>query len=134
MVRDMSGEMDREYKIRCRCLIGCNRGQTVVKGARGIDNDGDRAEDNVGMDCWGVEVDYNAKAKVLRCHLEPGVWQCSVDSTRSWRDKDRVCTDRRKNYPELTRDVFVKEASRRPCNRSMIKWRNKIPEPLRVTQ
>jgi len=65
VVRDMSGEMDREYIVRCRCLIGRNRGQTAVRGAAGTDNDGDRAEDNVGMDRWCVEVDNNAKAKVL---------------------------------------------------------------------
>jgi phenol 2-monooxygenase len=110
LIRD-EGE-GKEYTVRCRYLIGCDGSRTVVRGAAGIDSEGSRTEDK-----W-VRIDGVLSRTTMpkpRCY---GALESPVYGNVLWIPLDHGATrigfalneERRKMYPELTEEVFVKEA------------------------
>ena len=104
--------VEREYTVRCRYLIGCDGSRTVVRGAAGIQSDGDRTEDK-----W-VRIDGVLKRTTMpkpRCY---GALESPTYGNVLWIPLDHGATrigfalneERRKLHKELTQDVFVEEA------------------------
>jgi phenol 2-monooxygenase (NADPH) len=104
--------LEREYRVKCRYLVGCDGSRTVVRGAAGIESDGDRTEDK-----W-VRIDGVLKHTNMpkpRCY---GALESPTYGNVLWIPLDHGATrigfalneERRKLYKELTQEVFVAEA------------------------
>ena len=104
--------LEREYRVKCRYLIGCDGSRTVVRGAAAIESDGDRTEDK-----W-VRIDGVLKHTTMpkpRCY---GALESPTYGNVLWIPLDHGATrigfalneERRKLYKELTQEVFVEEA------------------------
>lgn len=104
--------LEREYRVKCKYLIGCDGSRTVVRGAAGIDSDGSRTEDK-----W-VRIDGVLKHTTMpkpRCY---GALESPIYGNVLWIPLDHGATrigfalneERRKMYKELTQEVFVAEA------------------------
>jgi len=109
---DSSGSEPREYVVKCRYLIGCDGSRTAVRGAAGIESDGDRTEDK-----W-VRIDGVLTSTTMpkpRCY---GAIESPIYGNVLWIPLDHGATrigfalneDRRKRYPELNTEAFVNEA------------------------
>jgi phenol 2-monooxygenase len=105
-------DLEREYTVKCRYLIGCDGSRTVVRGAAGIESDGDRTEDK-----W-VRIDGVLKHTTMpkpRCY---GALENPTYGNVLWIPLDHGATrigfalneERRKLYQELTQEIFVEEA------------------------
>lgn len=103
---------EREYRVKCRYLIGSDGSRTAVRGAAGIESDGDRTEDK-----W-VRIDGVLKHTTMpkpRCY---GALESPTYGNVLWIPLDHGATrigfalneERRKLYPELTQEAFVAEA------------------------
>ncbi|EXJ91603.1 hypothetical protein A1O3_00151 [Capronia epimyces CBS 606.96] len=113
-ILDMSGGEghDKEYTVRCRYLIGCDGSRTVVRGAAGIESDGDRTEDK-----W-VRIDGVLKSTSMPKPRSYGAIESPIYGNVLWIPLDHGATrigfalneDRRKLYKELNEAVFVQEA------------------------
>ena len=103
---------DREYKVKCRYLIGSDGSRTAVRGAAGIASDGDRTEDK-----W-VRIDGGLKHTTMPKPRYYGALESPTYGNVLWIPLDHGATrigfalneDRRKLYKELTQEVFVQEA------------------------
>ena len=103
---------EREYTVSCRYLIGCDGSKTLVRGAAGIDSDGDRTEDK-----W-VRIDGVLKSTTMPKPRAYGAIESPVYGNVLWIPLDHGATrigfamneERRKLYNELNQDVFVEEA------------------------
>lgn len=103
---------EREYTVKCRYLIGCDGTRTLVRGAAGIDSDGDRTEDK-----W-VRIDGVLKSTTMPKPRAYGAIESPVYGNVLWIPLDHGATrigyalneDRRKLYKELNREAFIEEA------------------------
>jgi phenol 2-monooxygenase len=104
--------VEREYRVQCRYLIGCDGSRTAVRGAAEIQSDGDRTEDK-----W-VRIDGVLKRTTMpkpRCY---GALESPTYGNVLWIPLDHGATrigfalneERRKLHKELTQAVFVEEA------------------------
>lgn len=102
----------QEYAVRCRYLIGCDGSRTVVRGAARIESEGSRTEDK-----W-VRIDGVLRSTTMPKPRSYGALENPVYGNVLWIPLDHGATrigfalneERRKLYPELTEEVFVKEA------------------------
>jgi phenol 2-monooxygenase (NADPH) len=105
-------ESGEDYSVRCRYLIGCDGSRTVVRGAAGIESEGSRTEDK-----W-VRIDGVLKSTTMPKPRSYGALESPTYGNVLWIPLDHGATrlgfalneERRKLYPELTEEVFVKEA------------------------
>lgn len=103
---------EREYIVNCRYLIGCDGSRTLVRGAAGIDSDGDRTEDK-----W-VRIDGVLKSTTMPKPRAYGAIESPVYGNILWIPLDHGATrigyalndERRKLYKELNQEAFVQEA------------------------
>lgn len=103
---------EREYVVKCRYLIGCDGSRTVVRGAAGIDSDGDRTEDK-----W-VRIDGVLKSTTMPKPRSYGAIESPLYGNVLWIPLDHGATrigfalneERRKLYKELNQDIFIQEA------------------------
>lgn len=103
---------EREYFVNCRYLIGCDGSRTLVRGAAGIDSDGDRTEDK-----W-VRIDGVLKSTTMPKPRAYGAIESPVYGNILWIPLDHGATrigyaltdERRKLYKELNQEAFVQEA------------------------
>jgi phenol 2-monooxygenase len=113
-VLDSSGGTgkEREYIVKCRYLIGCDGSRTLVRGAAGIDSDGDRTEDK-----W-VRIDGVLKSTTMPKPRSYGAIESPVYGNVLWIPLDHGATrigyalneERRKLYKELNQETFIEEA------------------------
>ena len=111
-VLDSSTGEDREYTVNCRYLIGCDGSRTLVRGAAGIDSDGDRTEDK-----W-VRIDGVLKSTTMPKPRSYGAIESPLYGNVLWIPLDHGATrigfalneQRRKLYGELNQDIYVQEA------------------------
>lgn len=113
-VLDSSGGAgkEREYIVKCRYLIGCDGSRTLVRGAAGIDSDGDRTEDK-----W-VRIDGVLKSTTMPKPRSYGAIESPVYGNVLWIPLDHGATrigyalneERRKLYKELNQATFIEEA------------------------
>ena len=106
-------EVEEEYFVRARYVIGCDGSRTKVRGAAGIDSVGDRSEEK-----W-VRIDGVFKSTTMpkpRCY---GAIESEEYGNVLWIPLDHGATrlgfafneERRKRYgSQLTEEVFVREA------------------------
>jgi phenol 2-monooxygenase len=103
---------EREYIVKCRYLIGCDGSRTLVRGAAGIDSDGDRTEDK-----W-VRIDGVLKSTTMPKPRSYGAIESPLYGNVLWIPLDHGATrigfalneERRKLYAELDQEVFIQEA------------------------
>ncbi|OQU96940.1 FAD binding domain-containing protein [Cladophialophora immunda] len=103
---------DREYTVKCRYLIGCDGSRTLVRGAAGIESDGDRTEDK-----W-VRIDGVLKSTTMPKPRSYGAIESPLYGNVLWIPLDHGATrigfalndERRKLYKELNQEVFIQEA------------------------
>lgn len=103
---------EKKYVVNCRYLIGCDGSRTLVRGAAGIESDGDRTEDK-----W-VRIDGVLKSTTMPKPRAYGAIESPVYGNVLWIPLDHGSTrigfalneDRRRLYKELNQDVFVQEA------------------------
>ncbi|EXJ93609.1 hypothetical protein A1O1_02001 [Capronia coronata CBS 617.96] len=103
---------ERKYVVNCRYLIGCDGSRTLVRGAAGIESDGDRTEDK-----W-VRIDGVLKSTNMPKPRSYGAIESPIYGNVLWIPLDHGATrigfalseDRRKLYKELNQEVFIQEA------------------------
>ncbi|KIX08971.1 uncharacterized protein Z518_00049 [Rhinocladiella mackenziei CBS 650.93] len=103
---------EREYMVKCRYLIGCDGSRTLVRGAAGIESDGDRTEDK-----W-VRIDGVLKSTTMPKPRSYGAIESPIYGNVLWIPLDHGATrigfalneERRKMYKELNQEAFVQEA------------------------
>ncbi|KIV86233.1 hypothetical protein PV11_01858 [Exophiala sideris] len=103
---------EKKYTVKCRYLIGCDGSRTLVRGAAGIESEGDRTEDK-----W-VRIDGVLKSTTMPKPRAYGAIESPVYGNVLWIPLDHGATrigfamneDRRKLYKELNQDVFIEEA------------------------
>ncbi|KAK7885600.1 hypothetical protein LTR67_010393 [Exophiala xenobiotica] len=103
---------EKEYTVRCRYVIGCDGSRTVVRGAAGIESDGDRTEDK-----W-VRIDGVLKSTNMPKPRSYGAIESPIYGNVLWIPLDHGATrigfalneERRKMYKELTQEVYIQEA------------------------
>ena len=103
---------EKEYIVKCRYLIGCDGSRTLVRGAAGIESDGDRTEDK-----W-VRIDGVLKSTTMPKPRSYGAIESPLYGNVLWIPLDHGATrigfalneERRKLYNELNQDIFVEEA------------------------
>ncbi|KIW18125.1 hypothetical protein PV08_02413 [Exophiala spinifera] len=113
-ILDTSGGegQEKEYTVRCRYLIGCDGSRTVVRGAAGIESDGDRTEDK-----W-VRIDGVLKSTTMPKPRSYGAIESPIYGNVLWIPLDHGATrlgfamneERRKVYKELNQETFLQEA------------------------
>ncbi|KAJ9622580.1 hypothetical protein H2204_011499 [Knufia peltigerae] len=113
-ILDTSGGegQEKEYVVRCRYLIGCDGSRTVVRGAAGIESDGDRTEDK-----W-VRIDGVLKSTTMPKPRSYGAIESPIYGNVLWIPLDHGATrlgfamneERRKAYKELNQEIFIEEA------------------------
>lgn len=103
---------EREYTVNCRYLLGCDGTRTRVRGAAGIDSEGDRTEDK-----W-VRIDGVLKHTTMPKPRSYGAIESPLYGNVLWIPLDHGATrigfalneERRKLYKELNQEVFIQEA------------------------
>ena len=103
---------EREYIVKCAYVIGCDGSRTLVRGAAGIDSDGDRTEDK-----W-VRIDGVLKSTTMPKPRSYGAIESPVYGNILWIPLDHGATrigyalneERRKLYKDLNQEAFVEEA------------------------
>ncbi|EXJ69877.1 uncharacterized protein A1O5_06950 [Cladophialophora psammophila CBS 110553] len=103
---------EREYTVNCRYLIGCDGSRTLVRGAAGIESDGDRTEDK-----W-VRIDGVLKSTTMPKPRSYGAIESPLYGNVLWIPLDHGATrigfalndERQKLYKELNQEVFIQEA------------------------
>ncbi|KAJ9617215.1 hypothetical protein H2200_000936 [Cladophialophora chaetospira] len=111
-ILDSSYGEAREYTVHCRYLIGCDGSRTLVRGAAGIESEGDRTEDK-----W-VRIDGVLKSTTMPKPRSYGAIESPLYGNVLWIPLDHGATrigfamneERRKLYDELNQEVFVQEA------------------------
>ncbi|KAL6243599.1 hypothetical protein RBB50_009592 [Rhinocladiella similis] len=113
-ILDASGGegQEKEYTVRCRYLIGCDGSRTVVRGAAGIESDGDRTEDK-----W-VRIDGVLKSTTMPKPRSYGAIESPIYGNVLWIPLDHGATrlgfamneERQKAYKELNQEIFIEEA------------------------
>ncbi|KIW92700.1 uncharacterized protein Z519_06547 [Cladophialophora bantiana CBS 173.52] len=106
------GGQEREYTVNCRYLIGCDGSRTLVRGAAGIESDGDRTEDK-----W-VRIDGVLKSTTMPKPRSYGAIESPLYGNVLWIPLDHGATrigfalndERRKLYKELNQEIFIQEA------------------------